>query len=145
VPPAQASEPPPLPFAFTPIPGAEPDSYAADGATYPSVISFVDERRQRLYSRERDVGLRWRDGTAIYRAAWVEDTGELYLMQLGAPDEGGGHIELLAAGLEIEELEDALSGWKKAQGDGNHSLDWLRDRVRRLLAPKGTAIEPAAR
>jgi hypothetical protein len=66
-------------------------------------------------------------------------------MQLGAPDEGGGHIELLAAGLEIEELEDALSGWKKAQGDGNHSLDWLRDRVRRLLAPKGTAIEPAAR
>jgi hypothetical protein len=144
-PPAGAGEPPPLPFAYTPLPSAQPDSYEENGATYRSLIPFIDERRQRLYSRERDVGLRWRDGTAIYRAAWIEDTGELYLVQLGAPAEGGGHVELLAAGLEIEELEGALSGWQEAQDHGDHSLDWLRDRVRRLLAPDVTVMAAGAR
>lgn len=59
---------------------------------------------------------------------------ELYLAQLGTPDRGGGHVELLAAGLEFQELEEAVCGWREAQDDGDHSLDWLRDRVRRLTA-----------
>jgi hypothetical protein len=143
-PPAEAGERPPLPFAFTPVPSADPDSYEGNRATYRSLIPFVDERRQRLLSRERDVGLRWRDGTALYRAAWIEDTGELYLVQLGAPDEGGGHVELIAAGLEIEQVEQGLSGWQEAQDHGDHSLDWLRERVRRLPVPEGTALVPSA-
>jgi hypothetical protein len=120
-------------LALPPMPIAEAGSYRGGDATYSSIGEFLDERPQRFYSRERDIGLRWRDGAAIYRAAWVEDTGELYLVQLGAPDMGGGHVELLAAGLEVEELE-VWSGWREAQDEGDHSLDWLRDQVRLLLA-----------
>jgi hypothetical protein len=105
-----------------------------NNTTYGSLGAFIYGRRQRLYSRERDVGLRWRDGGALYRAAWIEDTGELYLVQLGPPHEGGGHVELLAAGVAIEDLEDAVSGWREAQDDGDRSLDWLRDRARHLVA-----------
>ena len=101
--------------------------------TYGSITKFVYERPRRLYSRERDVGLRWRDGAALYRAAWIEDTGELYLVQLGPPDKGGGRVELLAAGVAIDDLGDAVSGWREAQDEGDHSLDWLRGRVRRLM------------
>lgn len=142
-PPAQHGDRPALPFALAPLPSAEPGSYEERRATYRSIVAFVDERRQRLYSRERDVGLRWRDGTAIYRAAWIEDTRELYLVQLGAPDQGGGHVELLAAGLQVEELEDAVSGWREAQDDGDQSLGWLRDRLRRLLARRHAVAAPA--
>jgi hypothetical protein len=141
-PPVQRGDRPTLPFALAPMPRAGPGSYEERSATYRSIVAFVDERPQRLYSRERDVGLRWRDGTAIYRAAWIQDTGELYLVQLGAPDQGGGHVELLAAGLKIEELEGAVSGWREAQEDGDHSLDWLRDRVRRLLPRREAVAAP---
>ena len=133
-PPQQLDDRPVLPHAFLPMPSATAGSFEPNRATYASIVDFIEERRQRLYSRERDVGLRWRDGETIYRAAWIEDTRELYLVQLGTPDRGGGHVELLAAGLEFEELEEAVCGWREAQEDGDHSLDWLRDRVRRLTA-----------
>lgn len=136
-PPKQLDDRPVLPHAFVPIASAPAGSFEQNSATYASIVEFIDERRQRLYSRERDVGLRWRDGAAIYRAAWIEDTRELYLVQLGEPDRGGGHVELLAAGLEIEELQEAMLGWREAQDEGDDSLDWLRDRVRRLTAREG--------
>jgi hypothetical protein len=131
-PPTQLDDRPVLPHAFVPIPSATTGSFEPNSATYASIVDFVEARRQRLYSRERDVGLRWRDGETTYRAAWIEDTREFYLVQLGAPDRGGGHVELLAAGLEIEALQEAVAGWREAQDDGDHSLDWLRDRVRCL-------------
>ena len=133
-PPRQLDDRPVLPHVFMPLPSATAGSFERKRATYRSIVDFIDERRQRLYSRERDVGLRWRDGETIYRAAWIEDTRELYLVQLGAPDRGGGHVELLAAGLEIKELHEAVAGWREAQDDGHQSLDWLRARVRRLTA-----------
>jgi hypothetical protein len=133
-PPHQPDDGSVLPYSSMPMPSASAGSFELNRATYPSIVDFIEERRQRLYSRERDVGLRWRDGETIYRAAWVEDTRELYLVQLGAPDRGGGHVELLAAGLNIEELQEAVAGWREAQDDGEQSLDWLRDRVRRFTA-----------
>jgi hypothetical protein len=136
---------PALPFALTLLPSAAAGTYAERPPTYRSIGAFIGERRQRLYSRERDMGLRWRDGTAIYRAAWIEDTGELYLVQLGTPDEAGGNVELHAAGLKIEELEPALAGWREAQDGGDRSLDWLRDRVRRLRAREGETGRPPRR
>jgi hypothetical protein len=144
-PPVWRGDRPALPFALTPLPSAAAGTYEERTPTYRSIGAFIGERRQRLYSRERDMGLRWREGTAIYRAAWVEDTGELYLVQLGTPDEGGGHVELLAAGLKLEELEPALAGWREAQDGGDRSLDWLRDRVRRLLAGEGDTGRPPRR
>jgi hypothetical protein len=110
---------------------------APKNTTYGSIGDFIYRRRERLYSRERDVGLRWRDGGALHRAAWIEDTGELYLVQLGPPHEGGGRVELLVAGVELEDLEEAVSGWREAQDESEHSLEWLRDRARRLVAPDG--------
>lgn len=139
-PPQQPDDRPALPHAFMPMPRATAGSFEPNSATYASIVDFVEARRQRLYSRERDVGLRWRDGETTYRAAWIDDTRELYLVQLGAPDRGGGHVELLAAGLDIEELQAAVAGWREAQDDGDHSLDWLRDRIRHLTARAGASI-----
>lgn len=112
---------------LVPIMVAAPGSYPADELTYSSIAAFVREARARLHSPELDLGLHWRDRGALYRAAWIEDTGEVYVVQLGAPDEGGGHVELLAAGLNREELERALSGWRDAHD--RHELQWLRDRL----------------
>jgi hypothetical protein len=122
---------PPLPIGLLPVARARPGSYPRRRGSYPSLIEFVRACRRRLYSRERDVGLRWRDGSALYRAAWVEETGELYVVQLGPTEEGGGHVELLAAGVTRDELEQGLAGWPEAVGE-RRSLDWLRRRARRL-------------
>jgi hypothetical protein len=124
---------PPLPFDVPPVARARPGSYPGRLGTYPSLVEFVRARRRRLYSRERDVGLRWRDGSVLYRAAWIEDTGELYVVQLGPTEEGGGHVELLAGGVSRDDLETGLAGWPEAV-DAKRSLDWLRDRTRLLTA-----------
>ena len=122
------------PITLPPPPVAASGSYEKRAGTYRSMAGFLRQRQQRLFSRERDVGLRWRDGEALYRAAWIQDTRELDLVQLGAPEQGGGHVELLAGGVEAEALEEDLAGWQEAQDDGDHSLEWLRRRVRGLLA-----------
>ena len=113
-----------------PMPAADPGSYPRTAATYRSLADFLLRRPQRRWSREHDVGLHWRDGQALYRAAWIEETGELYLVQLGAAGVGGGHVEVLATGVSRAALDAALSGWRVAQDDGEHSLDWLRARAR---------------
>ena len=75
------------------------------------------------------MGLRWlgSDGR-VYRAAWVEDTGELTLIQLGRPGDGGGHVEVLGVFAGRAELEHALAGWREECGSPV-SADWLRDRA----------------
>jgi hypothetical protein len=91
----------------------------------------ADPRRRA--SRERDVGLWWRDAAdgPLHRAAWVCDTGELYLVRLGPSEEGGGEVELLARVEDGERLERALAGWRERCG-APRSLSWLRERARRL-------------
>jgi hypothetical protein len=121
---------PPTPRDLPPVPSADPGSFPRSATTYRSLADFLRERPQRRRSRERDVGLRWRDGHALYRAAWIEDTGELYLVQLGATGDGGGHVELLAGGLDHARMEAAVAGWRQAQDRDDHSLEWLRDRMR---------------
>jgi hypothetical protein len=139
---APAGDRPPLPIAIPPAPRARPGSYPRRRGSYPSLIEFARARRRRLYSRERDVGLRWRDGSALYRAAWVEETGELYVVQLGPTEEGGGHVELLAAGVIRDELERGLAGWAEAVHE-RRSLDWLRRRARRLTARRPVTVATA--
>ena len=53
-------------------------------------------------ARRRPVVARDADGP-LHRAAWVSDTGELYLVRLGPPEQGGGQVEVLATVAEHEQ------------------------------------------
>jgi hypothetical protein len=100
---------------------------------YSSLTSFYTADPRRVDSRECDVGLWWRetpDGP-LHRAAWVSDTGELYLVRLGPPEQGGGQVEVLATVAEHERLELVLQGWRERCGEPR-SLTWLRERASRI-------------
>jgi hypothetical protein len=100
---------------------------------YPTLVAFYRADPVRLESRERDIGLWWRTGAEgpMHRAAWVQDTGELYLVRLGPVAEGGGAVEVMARVADPERLEGALRGWRERCGMPG-SLQWLRMRVARI-------------
>jgi hypothetical protein len=100
---------------------------------YRSLAGFYTADPRRIESRELDVGLWWREDAEgpLHRAAWVSDTGELYLVRLGPPEEGGGGVEVLATVAEREQMEAVLEGWRERCGQPR-SLTWLRDRAARL-------------
>ena len=108
---------------------------AAPRRSYPSLESFYRADPRRVSSREQDVGLWWReepDGP-LHRAAWIADTGELYLARLGPNPEGAGErVEVLASEEDRERLEQALDGWRERCGEPR-SLSWLRARAARLI------------
>jgi hypothetical protein len=100
---------------------------------YSSLTSFYTADPRRVDSRELDVGLWWREAPEdpLHRAAWVNDTGELYLVRLGPPEHGGGQVEVLATVAEHERLERVLEGWRERCGEPR-SLTWLRERASRI-------------
>jgi len=104
--------------------------------SYPSLDRFYKANPRRIVSRERDIGLWWRDtpDQPLHRAAWVSETGELYLVRLGSAENGGGPVELLAQGAQEQQLERILDGWRERCGEPR-SLSWLRARAGRL-APR---------
>ena len=115
--------------------------------TYLSLGAFYASDPARRGSRERDVGLFWRSRSGpSFRAAWVRDTGELYLFQHALGGRGGGSVHLLSPRLDETELERRLDGWPDVCGrDG--SLEWLLARVpgpaaRRRSRPLGPALPP---
>lgn len=110
---------------------------------YPSLVAFYSSDPRRLGSRERDVGLWWREGAEgpLHRAAWVRDTGELYLVRLGPAEEGGGGVEVLARVGDERRLERLLHGWRERCGEPG-SLRWLRART---VAPGARPGRPAPR
>lgn len=97
---------------------------------YRTLANFYNADERRLSSRELDVGLWWREdaGGPLHRAAWVNDTGELYLVRLGPDTEGGGRVEVLANLDDQERLESTLAGWRERCGEPR-SLSWLRERA----------------
>lgn len=112
------------------LPTAAPGSYPDVPGAYASVVDFVGPDPSRLLSREQDFGLRWRDGEDVYRAAWIEATGELYVVQLGSPERGGGHVEVLAVGAGLTDVERWLTR-RQDRVDQPGSLRWLRRQVAR--------------
>ncbi len=101
--------------------------------SYPSLSSFYNADPRRIHSRELDVGLWWLDeaGGPMHRAAWVSDTGELYLVRLGPVEEGGGVVEVLAEVADSARLQGVLEGWRERCGEPR-SLGWLRERAGRV-------------
>ena len=97
--------------------------------TYPSLEAFYAEDPRRLNSRERDIGLYWRSGRSVtFRAAWVQETGELYLFTLGGPEDGGGTVDVLEHRYGLRELELTFAGFREVSGRPG-SLFWLLDRA----------------
>jgi hypothetical protein len=97
--------------------------------SYPSLRAFYAAVPRRRHSRERDVGLLWRgaDG-ATFRAAWVHETGEVYLFKHGHPQDGGGTVDVLARRFGIGELQAAIAGYRHVCGRRG-SLTWFLDRT----------------
>jgi hypothetical protein len=111
------------------------------GRSYASLADFYGGDPRRIASAERDVGLYWRghDGEPLHRAAWVEDTGELYLVRAGDPEEGGGGVEVLARSRDWTRLARRLTGWREICGE-RESVSWLRSRLASFGAgPEGAA------
>ena len=100
-------------------------------SSYASPIAFYAADRRRKPSPEPDYGLWWRerDSDVPWRAAWVRDTGELYVCRSGPLSSGGGRVEVLARFEAREDLDEALAGWPERCGERG-SLEWLRERAR---------------
>jgi hypothetical protein len=95
--------------------------------SYSSLSRFYadDERRHR--SREIDLGLRWRSPEGSYRAAWIQETGEVYLFEHLRPGGEGGAVHVLARRFDAPALLQAFAGWRDVCGRAD-SLTWLLER-----------------
>src|ERR1035438_4396013 len=104
---------------------------------YRSLSNFYLADARRIASRERDLGLWWRVGAhgPIYRAAWVRDTGELYVVRLGPAQHGVGEVYVLGRARDRNELEQALEGWRDVCRQPD-SMTWLRHRAASLAQPE---------
>ncbi len=97
--------------------------------TYPALAGFYAADPRRRSSREVDLGLVWRQqiGFPTYRAAWVADTGEVYLVQHG-PWSGGGQVSVIANVADRLTLMRQLAGWREQVGR-HESLNWLHAKL----------------
>jgi hypothetical protein len=112
--------------------------------TYPSLEAFYAGDQRRRESRERDVGLFWRGrGGATYRAAWVQATGELYVLEHGRPHCRGGFLRVVGR-YGARDLEETFAGWREECGR-RRSLDWLLDRAQTSSASWPLAAAGARR
>jgi hypothetical protein len=125
-------------------PRAAPGSYPSGEHTFASIEDFVRADMDRLTSREIDFGVLWRDGAdSSYRAAWIEETGELYVVQAGQPSIGGGHVEVLGVTDRVG-VEAALEGWQTPARE-HASVAWIRRRAAALpRISRGRPRPPAA-
>ena len=114
------------------------------GRSYASMADFYNGDPRRLASPERDVGLWWRDadGEPLHRAAWVEDTGELYIVRGDDGEAGGGSVEVLARSRDWTRLASKLTGWRDVCGERD-SLAWLRAQLGGVGPPAGGAAASA--
>ena len=118
-----------------------PSSEPADRAIrYQSLSNFYSADSRRRSSHEQDVGLWWRVGAhgPVYRAAWVSETGELYVIRLGPLQDGKGEVVVLGRAQSFSELEDVLEGWQDVCPQPD-SMTWLRHQAARLVPPEKPA------
>lgn len=111
------------------------------------ISEFYDANPTRRESDEESFGDGWsteKDQHSTYRASWLLETGELYIVREPHP---GGLFARYLDQLDIDQVEveqltvevlgrfeseaavkQALDGWEKAMNHPN-SLDWLRGRA----------------
>ncbi len=112
--------------------------------TYLSLGAFYASDPARRTSRERDVGLFWRSERGpTFRAAYVHDTGELYLIQHALGGRGGGSVRLFAERMTEQELDLRLEGWEDVCGRKG-SYEWLLERMG-AAAPVPPSTPPAGK
>lgn len=108
------------------------------------IEAFYEQNEARRESAELEYGDEWTDATGNrYELAWVEDTGELYLMvepdavvtedmfgDFLVSDEPVGELQVVVVATVRSEsdLEDRLAGWEDHMGEAN-SLRWLYQRL----------------
>jgi hypothetical protein len=119
------------------------------------IEEFYDGDPRRRPSAEIELGSQWRDRHDVhYELNYVEDTGELYVMQEPPPHEwedpfGGIHVfskpgdvdaltvRVLAHIGTVDQLHQILAGWEEASG-GEGGAEWLAER----LTSSGVATTP---
>jgi hypothetical protein len=105
---------------------------------HPSLGDFYFADSRRLFSPEHDLGVRWRTRRfkgPTFRAAYVEATGEIYVMQHEGLA-GAGRVEVVATRAALADVLADLEGADEVCGRPG-SLWWLLDR----LAPEGPAAD----
>jgi hypothetical protein len=111
------------------------------------IDEFYDGDARRRPSAEMELGSGWTDKHGLsYELNFIEDTGELYVMQEPPPNEwedpfGGIHVStppgydhglivrVIAKIDSVDNLHKILSGWETAM-TGKDSAEWLGDRLR---------------
>jgi hypothetical protein len=104
---------------------------------YQSLSNFYRADVRRRSSPEQDVGLWWRIGAhgPVYRAAWIRETGELYVTRLGRLQDGSREVVVLGRARDRSQLEAVLDGWRDVCPQPD-SMTWLRHRAARLAPPE---------
>ena len=121
------------------------------------IEEFYDADPRRRASAEIELGTEWHDAQDVhYELNYIEDTGELYVVQEPPPSEwadpfGGihvinnpnyekqlgvrvvGHIE------SVDLMHQILDGWQKAM-TSDESVQWLAERLR--VSGVATAASP---
>src|SRR4029078_11983767 len=110
--------------------GYEMEAPMAATTTSLSLGAFYAADLRRDLPRGHDLGLWWLGDdwhAPRFRAAWVAQTGELYLMQHeGTP--GGGRLDGVPPPPALNEIENRVEGWRDVVGEWG-SVPCLRDRL----------------
>jgi hypothetical protein len=110
------------------------------------IEEFYEADPRRRASAEIELGSEWQDSSGVhYELNYVQDTGELYVMQEPPPHEsvdpfGGIHdrfagpistliVRVVATIDTVDNLHQILEGWQEAMG-GAGGAEWLAQRLR---------------
>jgi hypothetical protein len=120
------------------------------------IEAFYEADPRRRASAEIELGTEWQDAHGVhYELNYIEDTGELYVMQEAPPAEwedpfGGIHIRndpsyegklitrVVAQIDTVDKLHAIIDGWPEAM-NGDDGIGWLAERLR----VAGVAVAPA--
>jgi hypothetical protein len=108
------------------------------------IDQFYEADPRRRASAEMELGSEWQDGHGVsYELNYVEDTGELYVMQEPPPKEwtdpfGGMRfnadpktltVRVVAKIDSVDLVHSILDGWQEAMRFGG-GVEWLAERLR---------------